>query len=223
MPRTAPARRLPPVGARLSAPVPPRFPPKHPRAAPAPGCLPRPPGPRQPARAGGHAGPCLRGVRFEFEASVHRLQQGPARVAAHAARPPPRQGALLQVRGGRRAVPCRCIAHGVLRVAAPQRPRARAGAPLHAVPRVAAPRPSPRMFSQLATPQRAIHFPTVDQEAMTAAREAWFAECGGPPPGNKLALERKLWQQPVDAGAISARGRRVRAGGMGVRGFARRA
>jgi hypothetical protein len=23
---------------------------------------------------------------------------------------------------------------------------------------------------------------------------AWFDECGAPPPGNKLALERKAWQ-----------------------------
>ncbi len=42
---------------------------------------------------------------------------------------------------------------------------------------------------------------------MVATRDAWFAECGGPPAGNKLALERNLWQQPVDAGAISQRGK----------------
>lgn len=40
---------------------------------------------------------------------------------------------------------------------------------------------------------------------MLALRQAWFDECGAPPPGNKLALERKAWQSAVDAGAISAR------------------
>jgi hypothetical protein len=29
---------------------------------------------------------------------------------------------------------------------------------------------------------------------MLAVRQAWFDECGAPPPGNKLALERKAWQ-----------------------------
>jgi hypothetical protein len=29
---------------------------------------------------------------------------------------------------------------------------------------------------------------------MLALRQAWFDECGAPPPGNKLALERKAWQ-----------------------------
>lgn len=43
---------------------------------------------------------------------------------------------------------------------------------------------------------------------MVAAREAWYEQCGGAPPGNKLALERNQWQQPVDAGAISQRGKR---------------
>lgn len=55
---------------------------------------------------------------------------------------------------------------------------------------------------------KAAHFSTVDQEAMVATREAWYEQCGGAPPGNKLALERNQWQKPVDAGAISARGKR---------------
>ncbi|KAK9837885.1 hypothetical protein WJX74_007198 [Apatococcus lobatus] len=54
---------------------------------------------------------------------------------------------------------------------------------------------------------KAQHYSTLDQEAMVALRDAWFSECGGPPSGNKLAMERNLWQLPVDAGAISARGR----------------
>jgi hypothetical protein len=67
---------------------------------------------------------------------------------------------------------------------------------------------------------RATHFQALDQEAMVAAREAWYEQCGGPPPGNKLALERKLWQQPVDGGAISARGKRVRGGAWKRQGCA---
>ncbi|KAK9829795.1 hypothetical protein WJX72_007953 [[Myrmecia] bisecta] len=51
------------------------------------------------------------------------------------------------------------------------------------------------------------HLNRLDQQEMIDLRTAWFEECGGPPPGNKLAMERNLWQQPVEAGAISARGR----------------
>jgi hypothetical protein len=29
---------------------------------------------------------------------------------------------------------------------------------------------------------------------MMAIRQGWYDECGAPPPGNKLALERKAWQ-----------------------------
>ncbi|KAL6747058.1 hypothetical protein V8C86DRAFT_3034101 [Haematococcus lacustris] len=49
---------------------------------------------------------------------------------------------------------------------------------------------------------------SLDQAAMVRIRDTWFEEVGGAPPGNKLALERNQWQQPVDAGAISARGKR---------------
>eukprot|EP00878_Enallax_costatus_P012346 GHUV01012895.1.p1 GENE.GHUV01012895.1~~GHUV01012895.1.p1 ORF type:complete len:266 (+),score=123.45 GHUV01012895.1:1179-1976(+) len=52
---------------------------------------------------------------------------------------------------------------------------------------------------------KAAQLPTLDQEEMLAIRQSWFDECGAPPPGNKLALERKAWQSAVDAGAISAR------------------
>ncbi|DBA83438.1 TPA: hypothetical protein ACH3X2_006375 [Trebouxia sp. C0005] len=54
---------------------------------------------------------------------------------------------------------------------------------------------------------KAVHLPTLDQKQMIDIRTAWFEECGGPPPGNKLALERTAWQQPVSAGAISERGK----------------
>lgn len=48
---------------------------------------------------------------------------------------------------------------------------------------------------------------------MAAARDAWFAEVGGAPPGNKLALERAAWSAPVPAGALSERGQRAAAEG----------
>lgn len=54
---------------------------------------------------------------------------------------------------------------------------------------------------------KATHLQTLDQKQMIDIRSAWFEECGGPPPGNKLALERTAWQQPVSAGAISERGK----------------
>lgn len=38
----------------------------------------------------------------------------------------------------------------------------------------------------------------VDQDVMLAIRQTWFDECGAPPPGNKLALERKAWQVGVE-------------------------
>jgi len=61
---------------------------------------------------------------------------------------------------------------------------------------------------------RAAFFPSVDQEAMVALRESWFKENAGAPTGNKLALERDAWTQPVSAGAISERGRRAAAEGQ---------
>jgi hypothetical protein len=61
---------------------------------------------------------------------------------------------------------------------------------------------------------RAAFFPKVDQEAMIGLREAWFKENAGAPSGNKLALERDAWTQPVSAGAISQRGRRAAAEGQ---------
>lgn len=61
---------------------------------------------------------------------------------------------------------------------------------------------------------RAAFFPAVEQEVMVALREAWFKENAGAPVGNKLALERDAWTQPVSAGAISERGRRAAAEGQ---------
>ncbi|KIY92534.1 hypothetical protein MNEG_15429 [Monoraphidium neglectum] len=55
---------------------------------------------------------------------------------------------------------------------------------------------------------KAVHFHEFDQAAMVAVRDAWYEQCGGAPPGNKLALERNQWQKPVDGGAISQRGKR---------------
>lgn len=61
-------------------------------------------------------------------------------------------------------------------------------------------------------PDKAVYYKVeslneVDQQAMLALRDSWYEECGGAPPGNKLAMERAQWQQPSDAGAISARGK----------------
>ncbi|KAG2447281.1 hypothetical protein HYH02_007611 [Chlamydomonas schloesseri] len=55
---------------------------------------------------------------------------------------------------------------------------------------------------------KAAFLPTADPPALQAVRDAWFSECGGQPNGNRLAIERTMWQQPVDAGAISERGRK---------------
>jgi hypothetical protein len=54
---------------------------------------------------------------------------------------------------------------------------------------------------------KALHLPRLDQDEMLGIRAAWFEENFGPPPGNKLALERAAWQQPVESAAISERGR----------------
>lgn len=52
-----------------------------------------------------------------------------------------------------------------------------------------------------------VHFPQVNQEEMVSTRGAWFEEVGGAPPGNKLAMERTAWQQPIDAGAAADKGK----------------
>lgn len=54
---------------------------------------------------------------------------------------------------------------------------------------------------------KSTHLPEMNQKQMLAVREAWFEEVGGPPIGNKLAMERAQWERPVDGGAISARGK----------------
>lgn len=58
---------------------------------------------------------------------------------------------------------------------------------------------------------KAYGVPELDQAVMVGVREAWFMQVGGAPTGNKLALERNMWQKPVDAGAISARGKQAAA------------
>lgn len=55
---------------------------------------------------------------------------------------------------------------------------------------------------------RVASVPTGNAEDLLAFRDIWFSECGAQPIGNRLAIERTMWQQPVDAGAISERGRR---------------
>ena len=54
---------------------------------------------------------------------------------------------------------------------------------------------------------RAYHLSALDQDAMVAARVAWFDENAGPPPGNKLPAERTAWQSPPQSLAISDRGK----------------
>ncbi|KAL4439433.1 hypothetical protein ABPG77_008762 [Micractinium sp. CCAP 211/92] len=54
---------------------------------------------------------------------------------------------------------------------------------------------------------KALHFPKLDQQQMLDVRSAWFDGNYGPPPGNKLPHERDQWQQPLEAHAISERGK----------------
>jgi hypothetical protein len=58
---------------------------------------------------------------------------------------------------------------------------------------------------------KAVFLDKLEQQQMMDIRTAWFEECGGPPIGNKLALERSAWQQPVASGAISQRGKQAAA------------
>lgn len=55
---------------------------------------------------------------------------------------------------------------------------------------------------------RAACLPSSDQLEGQAVRDAWFEECGGAPKGNKMAMERACWTQPVDAFSISEKGKR---------------
>eukprot|EP00899_Mesostigma_viride_P012731 jgi/Mesvir1/21459/Mv03915-RA.2 len=48
---------------------------------------------------------------------------------------------------------------------------------------------------------------SLDQKRMLATREAWYRELGEAPRGNKEDYQRALWEQPVDAGAVSERGK----------------
>lgn len=54
---------------------------------------------------------------------------------------------------------------------------------------------------------KALHLPKLDQQQMLDIRSAWFDANYGPPPGNKLPHERDQWQQPLEAHAISERGK----------------
>eukprot|EP01026_Neomeris_dumetosa_P015068 TRINITY_DN15666_c0_g1_i10.p1 TRINITY_DN15666_c0_g1~~TRINITY_DN15666_c0_g1_i10.p1 ORF type:complete len:432 (-),score=53.26 TRINITY_DN15666_c0_g1_i10:230-1381(-) len=53
-----------------------------------------------------------------------------------------------------------------------------------------------------------IQLPEINQEELLGIREKWFEEVGGPPIGNRIAMERDTWEKPVDAGALSSRARR---------------
>ena len=58
---------------------------------------------------------------------------------------------------------------------------------------------------------RALHLPHLDQEEMIEIRKRWFDESGGPPPGNKVPLERNAWQSPPQALALNDRGKQAAA------------
>eukprot|EP00250_Pteridium_aquilinum_P010810 c19642_g1_i1 orf=254-1516(+) len=48
---------------------------------------------------------------------------------------------------------------------------------------------------------------TLDQATMMGARKQWMSELGVAPEGNSDATQRKLWEQPTNAGSISERGK----------------
>eukprot|EP00850_Spirogloea_muscicola_P003557 SM000014S00345 [mRNA] locus=s14:826697:828744:+ [translate_table: standard] len=54
---------------------------------------------------------------------------------------------------------------------------------------------------------KAADLPTLDQQQMIKIREQWISELGLPPTGNAEPAQRKLWEQPGDAGSISERGK----------------
>ncbi|KAI5076281.1 hypothetical protein GOP47_0008346, partial [Adiantum capillus-veneris] len=47
----------------------------------------------------------------------------------------------------------------------------------------------------------------LDQAVMLQARQQWMSELGVAPDGNSDPTQRKFWEQPVDAGSISERGK----------------
>jgi hypothetical protein len=58
---------------------------------------------------------------------------------------------------------------------------------------------------------KAIHLPAMNQQAMMDMRTAWFEQNAGPPPGNRLPAERAAWQAPLQALALSDRGKNAAA------------
>lgn len=58
---------------------------------------------------------------------------------------------------------------------------------------------------------RCHHLMEVDQKALVALRNAWADELGGLPQGNKDPRQKKMWEAPVDSGAMSARAYRTSA------------
>ncbi|MCO5594565.1 hypothetical protein L7F22_048597 [Adiantum nelumboides] len=54
---------------------------------------------------------------------------------------------------------------------------------------------------------KAYHLPALDQAVMLQTRQQWMSELGTSPDGNSDPTQRKFWEQPVDAGSISERGK----------------
>ncbi|EFJ29207.1 hypothetical protein SELMODRAFT_410819 [Selaginella moellendorffii] len=54
---------------------------------------------------------------------------------------------------------------------------------------------------------KVFHLPVLDQQKMLAVRQQWVNELGSIPRGNADITQRNLWEQPVDAGSISDRGK----------------
>lgn len=58
---------------------------------------------------------------------------------------------------------------------------------------------------------RAAHLQSLDKDLMMSIRSSWFEQLSGPPSGNKVPNERAAWQGPVQALALSDRGKRAAA------------
>ena len=58
---------------------------------------------------------------------------------------------------------------------------------------------------------RAVHLQSLDKDLMMSVRSSWFEQLSGPPSGNKVPNERAAWQGPVQALALSDRGKRAAA------------
>jgi hypothetical protein len=120
-------------------------------------------------------------IRDAWFAEVRGLGRSHRARAASSQQPAASRSRSRRARAGRWALP------GVVRIC-------ECGAAWGQPP--AAPRPTPAAARQPAGP------PALPRPA---------AQVGGPPLGNKLALERSAWQQPIEAFAISERGKQAAA------------